>query len=130
MSREFLHHRALVLTAVLALPACDHVIGSGHFLEERREVPAFHRVEVCSGLHATVEQGRHSVIVRGDDNIVPHVATEVRDGVLHVSPDATYDEVVPLRIFAGTPVLLGASIEAGGAPASIDRPGSGRYDRR
>jgi hypothetical protein len=59
------------------------VQGSGVIKEATREVTAFSGIDVGSALKATVSIGpKASLTLKGDDNILPLVTTEVRDGVL------------------------------------------------
>ncbi len=55
-------------------------------MEQVRDVPAYHAVEVSGDvvvdLRTASEQG--PVVVRGDDNLLEHLRTEVLSGVLHI----------------------------------------------
>src|SRR5688572_26470236 len=92
---------------------CDTINGSGVSAEERRDVAPFRHVHVKAGLHADVRPGPQSVVVFGDDNIVPHVVTRVSGSVLTIEPERDFDPVVPLSIAVSAPELSGASLEAG-----------------
>ena len=105
-----------LLTAGLLFGAqgCETIEGSGRAASEQREVPSFSHVLVRAGLRADVRPGPQSVVVTGDDNIVPHVMTNVRGSVLTIEPELDFDPVVPLSISVSAPELNGASLEAGG----------------
>ena len=59
--------------------------GSGVAATETREVPSFTGVELAGGNNVTVRVGgASSVVVRGDDNLLGHITTQVVDGDLVV----------------------------------------------
>lgn len=69
----------------LALGGLFGVHGSGNIKEEVRQVGAFTGLEVSGGIEVDLETGQQErVVVRADDNIVPLVVTEVRQGVLRI----------------------------------------------
>ncbi len=73
------------LTAVVAFLSGGFgtVQGSGKIKEETRAVAAFTQVEVSHGIQATVSEGpKASVKLEGDDNLLPLIVLEVKDGVL------------------------------------------------
>jgi hypothetical protein len=73
-----------VLLAKLAVLALS-VTGSGNVKEESRNVGDFSSVSVAQGIHATINVGgKTSVTVSADDNLLPLVRTEVKDGRLMV----------------------------------------------
>jgi hypothetical protein len=83
--------RGLFVTALLAAAggcawtSSSKVHGSGKAAEDRRAAEGFTAVEVGGALEADVVVGRpFSVVVAGDDNLVPLVRTEVSDGRLVV----------------------------------------------
>jgi hypothetical protein len=75
--------------AVLAVTACgDGKEGSGVEATDKRTVPGFTAVELSGVEDAVVSVGKpRAVAVRGDDNLLGDVKTEVRDGTLEISDD-------------------------------------------
>src|SRR5262245_19310341 len=60
-------------------------VGSGNVVEQSRNVGDFSSVHVASGIQAKIEQGQTGTIVlRGDDNILPLVKTDVLGGTLKI----------------------------------------------
>jgi hypothetical protein len=73
--------------ALVALSGCKfgNVRGSGTMRLERRDVPAFTAVDVSGAYDVEiVAQKEQSLEVEGDDNLLPLIKTEVRDGVLRI----------------------------------------------
>lgn len=63
------------------------VVGSGTVVKDVRPVGGFHGVLVDGGIHVRITRtGRERVELTGDDNLLPHVRTDVRDGLLRVGP--------------------------------------------
>lgn len=76
--------KPLPLAALLLLAGCQAVVGSGTVTTTSREVPAFRRVSVGSGIDATIATGARAVAVRTDDNLQPLVETVVEGDTLVV----------------------------------------------
>lgn len=75
------------LTAFVLSAACfagTSVRGSGRAQRETREVGSFDAVAVHSGIHAVISIGDPLVEVKADDNVLPLVVTEVKDGMLDI----------------------------------------------
>jgi hypothetical protein len=80
------------LCLLLALTACFHgVRGSGVRKSEKRDLPAFTSIETSGAFEVRVDcQKPASFEVETDDNLLPIVQTEVRDGVLRVTTTKSY----------------------------------------
>jgi hypothetical protein len=77
--------------------------GSGNVLSEAREVSDFHAIEVDYPAQVLVKQGRTaSLKIEAEDNVLPRLRTQVRNGVLEISyrrQDGTYvNPTEPVRI--------------------------------
>jgi PBP1b-binding outer membrane lipoprotein LpoB len=85
---------ALAITLVLSLfmlSGCSKVHGSGVRKTEKRDLPAFTSIETTGSFEVEVNcQKPVSLEVEADDNIVPLIKTEVRNGVLHISNTKSY----------------------------------------
>jgi hypothetical protein len=86
---------AAVATALLALAGCNVTVGgggpqiqgSGVAKSESRPVSGFTAVSVSGIGKVTVTQtGKESLTVKADDNILPLLTSEVKDGVLTLGP--------------------------------------------
>ena len=111
---------AISLTIGLALLAmlsgCHHmgVQGSGVRKTEKRELAPFTSIETTGAYELEVTcQKAASFEIEGDDNIVPLVETEVKDGVLRVTSSGSYNTSTPLSLRISVPDL--ASIKGIGA---------------
>jgi hypothetical protein len=61
--------------------------GSGHIVKEERPVSDFSRVSLRGSGDLNVTQGEHeSLWIEADDNILPLIETEVRQGMLSIGP--------------------------------------------
>ena len=101
--------------------AMDCVEGSGVPRQETRELKAFTRLTVSGVFDVHVEVGpSQRVSIRGDDNILPHIVTEVRDGTLSVGSNRSLCIKTDLRLDITVPELSG--FESGGT-VSFDARG-------
>lgn len=94
----------LALTGITVL-GCSYigkgVRGSGVRKTEKRDLKPFNRIETTGAYELDVScQKPASFEIVGDDNILPLIKTEVRDGVLYVTNDQKYNSsrLVLLRI--------------------------------
>ncbi|MFO0981661.1 MAG: head GIN domain-containing protein [Planctomycetota bacterium] len=84
-----MNHRGFLFVSLALLPAChvsidgvrwfpSSIRGSGVEATEVREVPEFDRIEVAGALRLECRVGgARQVSVRGDDNLLPYVQTDV-----------------------------------------------------
>lgn len=87
--------------ALVALGGCkfDKVAGSGTTKTEKRNVPVFTAVDVSGAYEVQiVAQKEQSVEIEGDDNLLPLIKTEVKDGVLEVSNEKSLSTRNKLRL--------------------------------
>jgi hypothetical protein len=106
-----------LVAAVLAVTGCHcgtAIHGSGVAKTESRDLGPYHRVEVADGLDVTLtERGPETASVTADDNLLEHIDTDVKDGVLQIAvKDGEWlDTRTPLSIEIGRGTVneLGAS---------------------
>jgi len=147
MSTKKLLLVAVFSLIVLASTACgripywvfeNHINGSGSRITEERSVHGFDRVSLTGFGEVSIEQGdEESLTVRTDDNIMPYIETEVKNGTLflglteHHSYDPTdgikFDLVVKnlnqLEI-SGAGVVHADDIETGKLRVTLSGAGS------
>jgi hypothetical protein len=112
-----------VVLASPAFAACDGslpgigfgVRGSGSDNTERRTVPAFEAVSVGGDFDVRIQVGpERSVVITGDDNLLPLVRTEVRDGTLHIEAIRSFRSSRGIRLAVASPRLRAVSISGSG----------------
>lgn len=82
------------------------VEGSGVGVAETRELEPFTAVELAGANTVTIGVGgEQRVVVQADDNLVGHVVTEVRNGVLVVDESGSFDSVSPMSVEITVPSL-------------------------
>ena len=94
--------------------------GSGVEASQAREVPAFRRVHVDGSANLTAQVGgAQALSVRGDDNLLQYVVTEVRGDTLHIEMQpGSYSFHRDLVVELSAPALEGLSI-SGSSDASL-----------
>ena len=103
----------LALSFVSVLSACG-VRGSGVRKTEKRDLPAFTSIETTGAFEVEVTcQKPASFEIETDDNILPLIQTEVRDGVLHVTTTKHYSASGSILVRINTPDLT--SVKSTGA---------------
>lgn len=83
----------LTLLTCLFIGACqDQVVGSGEIIVEERQLATFDQVEIKDIINAKIHLGVEAKVeVTADDNLMPKLLTEVKEGVLIVSFDEQAD---------------------------------------
>ena len=97
----------------IEIPFVEPLIGSGVPLTEERDVETFTKLNVSGALTVTAStDADQSVTVSGDDNIVPVIKTEVRDGTLHIycEHQGSLRPKEPLSITIAASELKGANV--------------------
>lgn len=107
--------RAIALLAlVAALGGCQLFhkgpSGSGKIKVEKRSVSGFKAVNVSGAYEMEiVAQQEPGLEIEGDDNLLPRVRTEVKDGVLDIYNDESYSTKTAIRLRISVPQLDGVS---------------------
>jgi uncharacterized protein YajQ (UPF0234 family) len=106
----------LSLLVLFMLSGCkfDRVAGSGSSKIDKRSVPAFTKVDISGAYEVEiVAQKEQSVEIEGDDNLLPLIKTEVRNGMLEISNEKSISTKNKLRVRISVQQLDG--IETSGA---------------
>lgn len=76
------------------------ITGSGNVKTENRNLSGFTGISVQRALEVEVEQSdKFEVVVEADDNILSHITTEIRDGILVIETDVNnFDNVNKKKI--------------------------------
>lgn len=108
---------ALLTLGAIVLAGCGSSTtkGSGHVVSVSRDVTAFTRIELKGAATIDVSvAGPPGVTIRGDDNVVPLIRTEVVDGALVISNKHAYSTKNDLKVAVTTPSLDGVSLAGAG----------------
>jgi hypothetical protein len=103
---------------VILIAGC--VVGEGPATSETREVRAFDRIEVGSGIHVAIRIGpAEDLELRAQENVLGAIATDVEGSTLIIDAREDFTSVDPVTVTIVVPVLHGISM-SGGAQARID----------
>lgn len=96
----------LTVAALASFSACRHlgkgVQGSGVRKTEKRDLGSFTSIQASGAYEMKVTcQQPPSFEIEGDDNILPLIKTEVRDGVLHIHNEKSYNPTTIIMIRIG-----------------------------
>ncbi len=114
MKNQFYKYMMLATLLAVAVPAqafwgfSNSIQGSGVAKTETRPIAAYENIVVDGTVDVEIKTDAPvSLQITGDDNIVPLVQTEVKNGVLHISTQdgTSYSAKVNLVIHTTTPVL-------------------------
>lgn len=106
---------ATTATGCLEMSFGGGIKGSGVVAEEQRDVGEFSRVELSGSSDVEIRIGdTPSLLVRGDDNLISILETEVVDGTLRVRPSESYSTRKGLDVIATVRALEGASVRGSG----------------
>ena len=107
---------AIVLVGALA--GC--VQGQGPVTSETREVGTFSRIEASAGIRVVVRIGpSEAVEVTAQENLLPVVATDLRDDTLSIEASEDFTTLEPVTVTVVVPALEGITV-SGGSQAVID----------
>ncbi|QIL02733.1 DUF2807 domain-containing protein [Sphingomonas sinipercae] len=82
------------------------VTGSGRVVQQVRPVSAYQRVETAGSADVQIRFGpRPSLMIAADDNILPLLTTQVRNGTLHLGNRGSFRMRGPIRVWITTPSL-------------------------
>lgn len=123
---SLLTRSCLITLTALSLSACLVEVGNGEIVTQTRTVPAFSRVAVQSGLHATLSQGERSVAFITDQNLQTFLQAYVEDDTLvlrvvrnfSLQPTANLGVIVTNDVLEGLEVSGGAQVSANATPAA------------
>ena len=99
-----------LMLALTLLGGCHHqfgnVSGSGTMKLEKRDVPAFSAVNISGAYDVEiVVQKAQSLEIEGDDNLLPLIRTQVKNGVLSINNEKSFSTRKALRLIISVPAL-------------------------
>jgi hypothetical protein len=104
--RKRLFVSILTVVVLFTFSACRHlgkgVQGSGVRKTEKRDLGSFTSIQASGAYEMKVTcQQAGSFEIEGDDNILPLIKTEVRDGVLHILNEKSYNPTTVIMVRIG-----------------------------
>lgn len=116
---------SLVCTGAAWAHDPNHVEGSGRIITDKREVADFTRVELDGAFDTVITcQEKKKLEITGDDNIVPLIKSEVRDGQLHVYSEKSFSTRKMLKVTIGLQTLERLAV-SGANDVAVDKVKSG-----
>lgn len=135
-----------MLVVLVAVTGCDQVItefgsgerGSGTVIAETREVSGFDEIALLgSGVVVVDVDGAESLVIDAEDNIMPLLTTEVKNGTLELGAESSISPTKEIRYTISAAELKGVSIRGSGdiIATNLEHPefnavisGSGRIE--
>jgi hypothetical protein len=110
---------ALLVAIGLAAPACKFagsgIAGSGVRKTEKRELKSFTAIDTTGAYEIHIAcQKPASFEIEADDNLLPLIKTEVRDGILFVTSDERYHTAKPVTLRINVPAIAAMTSRGAG----------------
>jgi hypothetical protein len=112
--KMFLKVTGIIITAAAILVMATSCIrftgisGSGNVISEERKVESFNSISVSAGLNLFIKQdGSETLKIEAEDNIVPLIITEVKNGKLEIH----YKQFLSLGFTATRPVNIYVTVK-------------------
>ena len=87
------------LSAANPIAGNTAVTGNQKVITQNRSVTAFHAIKVSGGIDVELLQGKELKLqVEADENLVPLIRTEVKDGVLNIYHDESIRNAKTMKI--------------------------------
>lgn len=118
----------IVLLLALAITGCGHmrgltkqVTGSGVIKTETRPVSSFTAIDASGAFDVEVVcQKEPSLVLEGDDNLLPLVKSEVRGNTLYLKPEANFSVKRAIRVRISVPNVDSISSSGAGSFRIVD----------
>lgn len=96
-----------LLIVILALPVLTTanpsnttlITGNGIVKTQDRQVSSFHAIKVSGGIDVELSQGNELKLqVEADENLIPNIRTEVKDGVLNIYTEGSIRHAQTMKV--------------------------------
>jgi len=105
----------LALLLAVGAAAAGSVKGSGNVTIEERAVGDFHGVSLMGSPDVTITVGgAPSMTLEAEDNILPLITTEVKDGILHIGSEKSFSSRKGIHVTLTVPELRSVKITGSG----------------
>ena len=111
----------IIVALTAALTACQTVTGSGSLGSETRDVSDFSRITLdMSGDVILTQADEYSVLIEAEDNILPYITTDVRNGNLTLSTqdNTAINTTRSVTFWVSTPNIEALTINGSGTISS------------
>lgn len=116
--RNFL---AIAILAVVFTSCGETVQGNGQVKKETRETAPFESIDISGGYEVHIKPANYSSLtIEADENLLEHIETYVKDGVLHVKSEVNFSRYRKLELQISVETFKG--LETSGA---VDVQGKG-----
>jgi hypothetical protein len=111
----------LIVTMLFFSSADIIAAKGGEILKETRNLPSFTSIQSNSSVDIIITQGQtQSVVVEADAKLIPHLFTEVRNGVLYVDIKSYHRQYRVAKLHIRIPMLEKVSLNGSGDLAFAD----------
>jgi hypothetical protein len=92
------------------------VNGNGHVTTETRSVNSTNRIRMFGSMDVIIDNGPSAVKVEADENIIPYIITDVRDGWLEIRTEnhVNLNTHNGIKVYVSTPSLDGIVLSGSG----------------
>lgn len=119
---------SLMLFTLSGCKLFGHATGSGTMKLEKRTVPAFTALNISGAYEVEiVAQKEQSLEIEGDDNLLPLIKTEVRNGVLEIDNEKSFNTKNKIRVRISAPTFNAVST-SGASDIVITNVKSDQFD--
>jgi hypothetical protein len=85
----------------------DFIEGDGIIFSDIRQLPFFKEIDIRGTYRFTIESGKKQTLtIKGDQNILPHITTIVKDRKLFVSNNKSFRTKTPLHLHITVPDII------------------------
>ncbi|NJK87373.1 MAG: DUF2807 domain-containing protein [Bacteroidales bacterium] len=120
--RKLLTLFAISLFVYSCINLGNSVTGNGNVTEEDRDVSGFDALEVENGLDVFITMGENeSLRLEADENLLPHIITEVDNGKLRIFSDVNIRMAKSKKIYVNYIQLNDISISSAGDVRSLNK---------
>ncbi|PWT95746.1 MAG: hypothetical protein C5B53_10950 [Candidatus Melainabacteria bacterium] len=93
----------------------ETINGSGHMIKQSRKLAEFDKIENAGSSTLIVKiNSKPSLSVEADDNILPHVKTDVSNGTLKIWTDTSFSSEHGVTVSIVNPALRGINLSGSG----------------
>lgn len=116
--------KLMITIVIVTMPFASfcQIKGSGNIQKESRSTASFTQIEVGGAFDVMLSQGNTSVIVEADDNLIPYIETNVKEGILYIrtKKGVIINKSASLKIYVTAPDLTSINVSGAANIKSAD----------